>query len=195
MKLKPVYIYLLVFVLVIVAIVIFSTNDSQRVSEPNITQQQSLPEDEIHQNLGNSTGNVSAEFRQKMERLKSRYETNPSDTLNAKEYARLLAAAHKPNEALEVYKDILSKDNSRDDLRIELATVYFNMQKFAEAKSELEFVLEQNPNAADVIYNLGAVEATIGNTEKAKELWGKIIVEYPNTDAAEYAEESMKNLN
>ncbi|MDZ7763596.1 MAG: tetratricopeptide repeat protein [Melioribacteraceae bacterium] len=195
MKLKPVYIYLSVFVLVIVAIVIFSTNDEQNNPQPNVTQQQTMPQDEIHKNLGSSPGNVSAEFRQKMERLKDNYESNPDDTVNAIEYARLLAAAHKPNDALNIYQEILKKDNSRDDLRIELATVYYNMQQYLEAKSELEYVLERNPNADDVIYNLGAVEASLGNTEKAKEIWKRLVNDFPNSDAAEFAKQSLENLD
>lgn len=195
MRLKPQYIYLIGFVIVVILLVVF-TSDS-RVTQTPTPNESNIPKDDIHQNLGNAPGggNVSSEFKQRMERLKNGYETNPNDIENAQEYARLLAAAHKPEEAVKIYNSILTKQNDRSYLRLELATVYFNLSQYEEAKTELKKVLEQRPNDAEVIFNLGAVEASMGNNNQAREIWEGVVKNYPNTEAAEFASSALQNLN
>ncbi len=198
MKVKPVYIYLGAFIIIVVALVIMTSGGNPTTSSiPNISNQSEMPNDDIHQNLGNApgSGNVSTEFKEKMARLKTGYESNPADTVIALEYARLLAAAHKPNEALEIYNNILQKDSERTDIRIELATVYYNLQNFTEAKKQIEAALAKKPNSPDIQYNLGAIEASLGNFERAREIWEKVLAEYPNSEAAKIASSSLQNLN
>lgn len=198
MKVKPVYIYLGAFIIVVIALVIMTSGGNPSTpSSPNISNQSEMPNDDIHKNLGNApgSGNVSPEFKEKMARLKTGYESNPADTANALEYARLLAAAHKPDEALEIYNNILQRDPERTDIRIELATVYYNLQNYTEAKKQIESVLAKKPNSPDVQYNLGAIEASLGNSERAKEIWEKVITEHPNSEAAKIARTSLQNLN
>lgn len=196
MKIKPIYIYLGTFVIVIIALVVMTSGGNPSTSSMGTPQEQTMPKDDIHQNLGNApgSGNVSSEFKQKMANLKSGYENNPADTVNAKEYARLLAAAHKPQEALDVYNGILEINPERVDIRLELATVYYNLKRFSEAKRETEIVLKKNPDSPGVEYNLGAIEAALGNPDKAKEIWEKVISEYPNSEAARIANTSLQNL-
>ncbi|KUG24730.1 tpr domain protein [hydrocarbon metagenome] len=197
MKIKPLYIYLSLFVVVIVVLVIITSGGKTNRVIPDASQNKTMPQDEIHQNLGSAPGggNVSSEFKQRMENLKSNYETNPKDTVNSKEYARLLAAAHKPEEAVEIFQSILNQDNSRDDIRVELATVYYNLNQYDNAKIQLETVLKNNPSSAEVIYNLGAIEATTGNIDKARELWEKLIADYPESEAAQFASSALQSLN
>lgn len=195
MKIKPVFIYLGAFIIVIILLVITSSGGKTSTPEPQVSEESTMPQDDIHQNLGKApgTGNVSSEFKQKMEKLKSEYESNPKDTVNSKEYARLLAAAHKPAEALDVYKSILAVNSNRNDIRIELATVYYNLGQFNDAKNEIESVLKQQPDSPDILYNLGAVEAAMGNMQRAKEIWEKVKTDYPGTEAARIAETSLQN--
>lgn len=198
MKVKPVYIYLGAFIIVVIVLIIMTSGGNPSTSStPDVSNQSEMPQDDIHKNLGNGpgSGNVSSEFKQKMANLKSEYESNPSDTVNAKEYARLLAAAHNPEEALNVYNSILTMDSERNDIRLELATVYYNMQQFKQAKEQIEAVLEKEPNSPGVQYNLGAIEAALGNSDKAEEIWEKVIQKYPNSEAAKIAQSSLQNLN
>lgn len=198
MKVKPVYIYLVVFVIVVIALVVITSGGNPSESTtPNVSNQSEMPKDDIHKNLGNApgSGNVSSEFKQKMANMKSEYESNPSDTVNAKEYARLLAAAHNPQEAVNVYNSILHKDSKRIDIRIELATVYYNMQKYEEAKKQIEAVIEAVPDESGAYYNLGAIEAAQGNIDKAKEIWQKVVEQFPNTEAANLANTSLQKIN
>lgn len=196
MKIKPLYIYLGAFVIIIIALIFMTSGGQTTESMPNTSNESSMPDDDIHKNLGNGpgSGNVSSEFRQKMERLKSNYEANPGDTSNAKEYARLLAAAHEPEEAVKVYKSILDDYAKRNDIRLELATVYYNLKQFENAKREIETVFKNDPDSPDVQYNLGAVEAALGNNERAKTIWRQVINDYPGSEAARIASTSLQSL-
>ncbi len=199
MKLKPIYIYILSFIALVALLVLFTKeSNDQGLPTRDVNPNSEMPDDEIHKGMGQGTAdgsNVSPEFRQRMANLKSTYEANPSDTASAHEYAMLLAAAHKPNESLEVYRSILEIDPNRVDIRLELATVYYNLQQFENAKMEIVKVIEAEPDAADAKYNLGAVEAALGNNEKAKEIWNDIITTMPNSEAANYAKRSLESLN
>lgn len=198
MKIKPVYIYVISFVVIVILLVVFTSGgDGTSLPTEEVNPHSQLPDDEIHRNLeGDSpmSGNVSESFRQKMNQLKEGYESNPSDTVNAKEYARMLAAAHQPENAVEIYKGILSRDKNRFDIRFELATVYYNMRQYENAKDEIQKVLEVDNDNLDAKYNLGAIEAAMGNTDKAKEIWNQLVNQYPDSEAARVAEQSLKNL-
>jgi len=197
MKVKPIYIYLGAFIIVVIALVIMTSGGNPSTSSsPDISNQSEMPQDDIHKNLGNSpgSGNVSSEFKQKMANMKSEYESNPADTVNAKEYARLLAAAHNPEEAVIVYNSILNKDSKRLDIRNELATVYYNLQNFEEAKKQIEAVIKADPEEPGAHYNLGAIEAAQGNIDKANDIWQKVIEQFPNTEAAQLATTSLQKI-
>lgn len=196
MKIKPLFIYLGAFVLVVIAIIIFSTNKKTNFRSTQFENEKQIPDDDIHNSLGTAPGggNVSSEFRERMNKLKAKYEEDPGDTANTLEYGRLLAAAHKPEEALKIFNYILVIDKNRDDVRFDVATVYYNLQRFSDAKRELEMIYRNGSNSPDILYNLGAVEATLGNNQKAKELWQKVIENHPESEAAEIAGNSLKSL-
>lgn len=197
MKIKPLFLYLgSILIIVLVILIVDSGNSSTSSNKLETDQQSQMPNDDIHQNLGNApgSGNVSKEFKEKMSKLKTEYESNPSDTINSKEYARLLAAAHEPEKSVDVYNSILTIDPERNDIRLELATVYYNLQQYNNAKSEILKVYEEEPNSPGVQYNLGAIEAALGNIDKAKSIWQDVINKYPDSEAAEIASTSLKSL-
>ena len=197
MKIKPVYIYLISFVIIIGIIVIFSTtSNDEGLPTEQVNPHSEMPNDEVHKNLEDApgSGNVKSSAREKLELLEDKYNENPSDTANAQEYARMLAAAHQPEKAVEIYEGILSSDENRMDVRFELATVYYNLQKYDEAKEQLQIALNYDPNNLEAKYNLGAIEASQGNKEKAKEYWTDIVENHPESDVANIAKSSLQRL-
>ncbi len=50
------------------------------------------------------------------------------------------------------------------------------------------------PNDPMVVYNVGAIEATKGNKEKAREIWTRLIKDFPSNKTAELAKNSLKKL-
>ena len=198
MKIKPIYLYLVSFVIIIAIIVLFtSEKENPDLPTEDVIPHSEMPLDDTHKNFQGApgSGNVTPEFREKMKNLKKSYEQNPGDSAIAVEYARLLAAAHRSDEALDVYQKLINYYPNNSDFRLELATVYYSLQQFDKAKEEILLVIEKEPDAPDVKYNLGAIEFALGNEEKAKEIWNKIIDESPGSEAAEYARRSLENIN
>ncbi len=114
MKFKPIYLYGLLALAVVVILLVFSQTGKQEKVNLDITNKQ-MPMDDVHKNLnkgldGNPSGsNVSEEVRHKLDVMKRDVEANPKDTLKLREYADFLTAAHRPDEALVYYQENFRK--------------------------------------------------------------------------------------
>ncbi|MGE5399917.1 MAG: tetratricopeptide repeat protein [Ignavibacteriales bacterium] len=194
MKIKPIYIYAGVIVAAVIFLIIFSTGDKKNSSNPANSE---MPKDEIHKGLtpgsgGVSGADVSAEVKQKMEALRQAYEKNPDDTLKTREYAEFLSAAHKPDQAIPLYENILKKGPQRTDIRFSLGLVYYNKGDFTKAEELVNSVLQYDKNNVQAEYNLGAIAASRGDNAKAKSIWQGIIKDHPNSEFAPLAKEAIK---
>lgn len=199
MKFKPIYLYGLVVIIAVVTLIIVTQSSDEGTKTDNVTNEQ-MPDDNIHKNLGhgmmqNPTGaNVSEEVRQKLDLMKKEVESNPTDTIKIREYADLLAAAHRPDEAISYYERIIEKDKTRKDIYFAITFVYYNQKDLVKAEEVTREMSRLFPDDAMVNYNLGAIEATKGNKEKAREIWNKLIKDYPNDKTSELAKNSLNRL-
>ncbi len=195
MKLKPVYIYIIIFVAFIIGIILFSGAEKE-----NNTTSNNMPNDDIHKGMQSeedtpSKGNVMESAVVKLEELKAAYEKNPNDTLKIREYADMLTMAHKPQEAIALYNKILSVDNKRIDVLLQLTFLHYNNGDLPLAEKTTNTILKIDSNNKLASYNLGAIEAAKGNKSKAKEIWESVIKKFPNTTVANIAEQSIKQLD
>jgi tetratricopeptide (TPR) repeat protein len=200
MKFKPIYLYGILIAAVVVILIIVSQQTSKESSNVNFDQTQNLPDDEVHQQLQNQSStpgreNVSESFKQKLADLKTTVETNPQDTAAMREYADLLSASHKMDEAVIYYKKILDKDKKRTDIYFSLSLIFYNKNNFAGAEEQNKKVLEYDPENQMALYNIGAIAATQGNTAKAKDFWAKVIELDSLSETGKLAAESLKRLN
>ena len=88
MKFKPLYFYGAIAVVVIITLIVVSQSGETGNTKPiDITSDQKLPDDEIHNPLksGESPNkdNVSEGFRHKLEILEKSINENPNDTLKS----------------------------------------------------------------------------------------------------------------
>lgn len=200
MKIKPIYIYGAIFVLVAIILFFISDSDSTVALKPVDKSQTKMPQDDFHKNLGNrqqqtpNSQNVNEEVIKKLESLKLLADAKPSDTLKIKEYADFLSAAHKPEEAIKYYKKILTIDKNRKDIYLAITYDYFNQKKFDEAEKIILNMIELFPDDPIATYNLGAIEATKGNKEKAREIWLRLISIHPNDETSKLAKKSINEL-
>lgn len=196
MKIKPLYIYGSLVLVAIIFLVIFATGNSNESTfeHPNLSQ--NMPDDEIHRGLSphGSMGMVNEEIKRKMDMFNQVIKENPDDTLAMREYADLLNAAHKPDEALELYKKILNKDSKRTDIRFTTAIIYYLKQDYDSAEKIMNEILEYDKENDRAMYNLGAVELARGNKESAANIWHNIIKKFPDSEAAEAARASLMDL-
>ena len=114
MKIKPLYIYTIGIVVIVFILVFFSSNDdSTKTESQSLTEQ--IPDDDIHKNLNPpgdnspSSNNVRDNFKQQLDKLKKIIDENPNDTAKVREYAEMLSAAHKSQEAIDYYNKISYK--------------------------------------------------------------------------------------
>ncbi|GAB4291366.1 MAG: hypothetical protein Kow0098_10560 [Ignavibacteriaceae bacterium] len=196
MKFKIYYLYLLLAIAVaVILFVVSQTTPEQSVSNTNI-KNGVMPQDEIHNQLSAppSGSNVSESVLHKLEMLEKEVMKNPDDSAKVRELADFLAAAHRPDQAIEYYESILAKDSERIDILFSLSFIYFNKGDFSKAGELTKRILTIDPENVQAYYNTGAIAANIGNTDEARKIWTDIIENYPKSETKELAKNSLSQL-
>uniref|UniRef100_A0A7V3E894 Tetratricopeptide repeat protein n=1 Tax=Ignavibacterium album TaxID=591197 RepID=A0A7V3E894_9BACT len=200
MKFKPVYIYGILLIAVIAVIIIATNQRNEKIAAIEDIANKEMPQDDVHKNIGkegqmpHGQVKVSEEVKKKMEELKAAVDASPNDTSKIREYADFLLAAHKPDESIPYYEMILKKDPKRKDIRFSLTFIYYNKGELDKAEEETNKILAIDKNDSMAKYNLGAIEATRGNNEKARQIWNKLIQEDPKSESAELARNALTML-
>ncbi|MEW6507915.1 MAG: tetratricopeptide repeat protein [Bacteroidota bacterium] len=195
MKIKPLYIYLVLFTSFIAGMVIFRNLNSS--GSEDLTKK--MPNDEIHGSIGKegempSGSNVLEDARKRLEELKVKYEKNPNDTLRIREYADLLKLAHQTELAIDLFEKIISKDPKRIDIMLELTFLYFNEGNLDKADKYTNSILKIDKENKIGLYNSGAIAAARGDNAKAKLIWQGIVKKFPDTEIAFISQQSLMEL-
>ncbi len=201
MKIKALYIYGFVSLLVVVGIVLTSvlSTSTSEINDPHAGLNM-MPQDDVHQGLNSPGGeqpgksNVRKEFLERMETLKNSYEENTSDTTVAKEYADFLASAHGQKKAMELFYNILQYDPNRTDILMRLSLLHYQNGEIDKTRELTDKVLKINPDQPEANFNLGALAFEEGNKEKASEIWNDVIKRFPEHRVAQMAKESLQQL-
>ncbi len=197
LKLKPYYFYglLLLIIIVILYLSSESTTTSTKLTSTN-TAENNLPNDSIHKNLGIQPGksNVNSDVMKKMDEMKKLADAVPVDTLRIREYADFLLAAHKPDEAIKYYNKILNINKKRKDILQSLTLAFYNKGDLKNAENTILQTLKFFPDDPESNYNLGAIEASKGNYDKARDIWKKLIAKYPKSEISNLAKNSLDKL-
>lgn len=197
MKIKPLYLYGGIAVLAIIFLIVF-TSGNESPPSGNISMNE-MPDD-THKGLKNpmqtppGRENVSEEIKKQLESMKKAIEENPNDTLKIREYADFLSAAHRPEEAIIYYYNVLNINPRRPDILNSIAFIYFNKNDYEKAADLINKILLYEPDNTQAMYNLGAIAASSGNKAEAKKRWEELIKKYPNSEEAKLADNSLKKL-
>lgn len=200
MKFKSIYLYGILGVLAVVVLIVVGTQETSNSTDVPISNDQTMPNDDVHKQLKNPGGNtpgkenVSEEYRKKLAELRDTVENDPGDTLAMRNYADFLSASHKMNEAIPYYEKILEINPKRADIYFSLALIYYNKQDFIKCEEANNKVLSFEPKNQMSLYNLGAIAATQGDVEKAKEYWNKVISINAESETGKLAKESLSKL-
>jgi tetratricopeptide (TPR) repeat protein len=193
MKIKPVYIYG-ILALGALFVLLFLTN--QGSDEPGLSGNK-MPQDDVHKQFNDTPpgkGNVSGEFYAELEKLRKDVEKDPNDTAKIKAYADYLTAAHQFDGAIPLYEEILDKNPRRTDIYFSLTFVYYNMKELDKAEEMTNRVLSYDKNNLQARYNLGAITAAKGDESTAKDIWNKLVKEYPSSREAGLAKDGLAKL-
>lgn len=200
MKFKPIYFYGILVVAAVALLIVVGIEEAPDTTEAPIVNNQTMPDDDVHKQLKNQMNtspgkeNVSEEYRKKLSELKDAVDSNPSDTLAMRNYADFLSASHKMNEAIPYYEKILEVNPKRADIYFSLALIYYNKQDLVKCEELNNSVLSFDPKNQMALYNLGAISATRGKTDKAKEFWNKVISINSESETGKLANESLSRL-
>jgi tetratricopeptide (TPR) repeat protein len=199
MKFKPIYLYGVLFIIVVLFLIIVSNQSgTNEVVEKPVSSEGNIPNDSIHKPLtsGEQPGkdNVSEEYKQRVNALQRAIEENPKDTTVLREYADLMTASHLREEAIEHYNRILKIDPNRTDILFSLSFIYYSRGDMKNAGEFTNKILELDPDNANALFNLGAISARNGETEKAREIWTKLVNEFPNEKIGIRAKNSLEQL-
>lgn len=201
MKVKPIFIYLGVFLIFVLAVLFFSKTTQKSNSAPEISQQAQMPNDDIHGKMksqGNgdvpSRSNLMEDAVQKINSLKAAYEKNPNDTASVRNYADVLLA-HKPDEATKLYEKILRIDPKRTDILLQLTFVYFNQGDVKKAEEYNSKVLSIDNNNLIAKFNVGGLAQAKGDEKKARAVWQDLSNKYPQTEVGKLAANIIKQLD
>jgi TolA-binding protein len=203
MKLKMIHIYLIIFAVGVTILIMFiqntGSNNSKKVAPVDIANKQ-MPADELHKGLNNPTAppptkeNVSEGFKHELNALEKEFNNNPKDTSVIRKYADLLAASHKQDEAIPLYEKILKINPHRTDILFSLSFIYYNKGDFFNAEETTKKILIYDKKNPQALYNIGAIAASKGDSRKAREIWTKLITDYPTSETAGLAKESLGKL-
>lgn len=199
MKIKPVYIYGVLTIFVVLILTISSWNSSSGDEVISDTSNK-MPADDLHNNLHNNlnqspgSSNVTSETFHKLEELKDKFESMPDDTLRIREYADFLVMAHKHTEAIPLYEKILREDSNRIDILFSLTFIYYNQQNMSRAEELTNQILVKDPANVQAIYNSGAIAASKGNKVEARKIWEGLISMYPHSETTKLANTSLNQL-
>jgi tetratricopeptide (TPR) repeat protein len=198
MKLKPLYFYLGLIIIVIVYLIISTQfNDNKSIVADS---QDKLPRDEIHQGM-NPPGqqapgknNVSGDILKHMAFLKKAVEENPNDTAKIREYADFLYMAHQTDKALPLYIKLVKLKPKDNDAHFSLTYIYYQAHDLDKAERETDIILSYDKNNPQALYNKGAIVAGKGDMTKAQKIWNEVIARFPGSEAAQLAKSALQKL-
>jgi tetratricopeptide (TPR) repeat protein len=198
-NIKPIYIYGMgVIIAALVFIFLSQKNASDLVKTQGGFTNQKMPNDSVHRGLNGNMQTGKDDLLETIKRhlamLKKEVDESPNDTVKLKQYADFLAAAHRPDEALLFYNRILNINPKRIDVLFSIAEIYYTKHQFPEAEKYLNKILSYDKNNVKAYYNLGAIAVSKGDKAKAKEIWSRIIRNYPKSQISEIAKKSLNEI-
>ncbi len=141
-----------------------------------------------------NSANVSENVKNQLSELEQKVNSDPRDTVSMLLFADLLAASHKTIEAENVYKRILMINPKRTDIWIILTGIYYDKQDLKTAENYAKEALKTDAKSFEAMYNLGAVYASQGKKEEAKQLWKRVISESKKQDLVQFAKDGLSRL-
>lgn len=139
--------------------------------------------------------NVSRQFHLEVETLRKRLEEAPDDSTMLITLARLLQGAHQPAEAASYYRRYVALAPSDRQAWLDLASVYASMAQWEQARGAMLSLLEAIPDDPAAMYNLGAINANLGDYQEASAWWRRVGDVGADETLAARAAESLRRLS
>ena len=128
--------------------------------------------------------------------LEQMWKDHPGHAPIALQLGNLYAAENEHAKAVEYYREFLKLDTSSTgwEVRLDVAKSLYGLGRPGEAKAEVQRILDRQPNHPGALYNMGALEANMGQNVAARAHWEQLIATNPQDTLARFAQESLKQL-
>jgi tetratricopeptide (TPR) repeat protein len=100
-------------------------------------------------------------------------------------------------KAEPMFRTFIASDTSATgwEVKLDLARCLFALQRVDDARSELNSILEEHPQHAGALYNLGAIAANTGDAIEATRLWEELVRVHPEDESAALARNGLATLS
>jgi tetratricopeptide (TPR) repeat protein len=209
MKIKAVYLYIILFVVIVVGLVLIDTSpdtNSGTTVAPMASSQMpndaihkgEMPNDDIHKalkgNNGPSKGDVLPQYYEHLDSLAKAWKINQADTLLGLEYAHYLAAGHQTGKAISVYDEMIRRNPNSLSLREEAAYVAFKGSDYDLSEKYVKQILAKDKGNLNAKFNYGLIQLFKKDTLNARNVWNEIVRNHPNSNEAKRAKGALSNL-
>jgi tetratricopeptide (TPR) repeat protein len=128
--------------------------------------------------------------------LEAMWKQHPNHAPIALQLGNLYAAQGEHQKAIRFYREFLKLDTSATgwEVRLDVARSLHATGRPDEAKAELRWILQRDPDHAGALYNMGAIEANSGHYSAAREYWDRLITKHPSDTLALFAAQSLEKL-
>jgi tetratricopeptide (TPR) repeat protein len=108
--------------------------------------------------------------------------------------AQLSINTGKPADAERYLREVLSQEPKNLDAKLELGRALYMQGNVEGALVETQSILNESPNHADALYNLGAIYGNIHNEDMARKYWSLVIASAPDSEIARRAGQGLEQL-
>lgn len=130
---------------------------------------------EAHAAQTDIVGPVAHEFRVLLDSLQTVVAANPDGADVRLALARALHDAHMLPEAIAHYEILVAAEPGVTAMHLDLAQAHAQLEQWEQAGGIMERLLEQDPENAAVLYNLGAIAANRGDPTAAGKWWNRML--------------------
>jgi cytochrome c-type biogenesis protein CcmH/NrfG len=130
-----------------------------------------------------------------VQQLQERIKGNPSDYDALVQLGNIHYDQRNYADAEGLYKRALAIRGDDLDVRTDLGTMLFYLNKYDEAITELSTVLAKNPTHGQALFNMGVVQLHgKNNPQAALQAWEKLAETNPNFPQIEVVKEEIQKL-
>ncbi len=221
MKVKSIYIYLGIFIVIVLGIILMDNSSSE--SEKSAVAKTEMPNDAIHQGArgempndaihqgargkmpndaihgkanqnGPSKADVLPSYYKKLDSLATAFSKNPDDTAVGLEYAHYLAAGHQTDKALNVYNKLLKAAPKSKSILMEASYLSFQKKNYDKSQSFIEDIIKYYPNDMNARYNKALILFFKKDTVNAVKIWKDVAERSPKSEEGKLSANMIKEL-
>ncbi len=123
--------------------------------------------------------------------LEQKVAANPEDHKSILDLAHLLNDSNLNSKAIEKYNVYLEKHPGDADVWVDMGVCYYELKDSKNAIESMTKAIELVPDHQIAHFNLGIVNLSIGNRDKAVDWWNKAIKIDPNSNIGIKAKELL----